>query len=69
MTTSTEKLMERIAALPEDERDAVSEDVLGYVDELMGLRRELAAAEEDVTAGRASPADAVFGRLLAKYGS
>lgn len=69
MTTKTEKLIERIAALPEDERDAVSEDVLGYVDELVTLRRQLAAAEEDVTAGRTAPADAVFGRLLAKYAS
>lgn len=69
MTTKTEKLMERIAALPEDERDAVSEDVLGYVDELVALRRKLAAAEEDVEAGRTAPADAVFGRLLAKYAS
>ncbi|MEQ9335416.1 hypothetical protein [Thalassobaculum sp.] len=69
MTTKTEKLVERIAALPKDERDAVSEDVLGYVDELMALRRQLAAAEEDVEAGRTTPADAVFGRLLAKYAS
>lgn len=69
MTTKSEKLMERIAALPEDERDAVSEDVLGYVDELMARRRQLAAAEEDVEAGRTAPADAVFGRLLAKYAS
>ena len=69
MTTKTKKLMDRIAALPEDERDAVSDDVLEYVDELVALRRQLAAAEEDVKAGRTAPADAVFGRLLVKYAS
>ncbi|WP_028795350.1 hypothetical protein [Thalassobaculum salexigens] len=47
--------MERIATLPEDERDAMSEVVLGYVDELVVLRRQLAAAEEHVTAGTHRP--------------
>jgi len=67
MTTTTDKLIERLSALPEDDRAAVAEDVLGYVDELIALRNGLREAEDDVTAGRISPATDVFDRLLGKY--
>jgi hypothetical protein len=40
MTSTIERLIKRVASLPTDERDAVSEDVLGYVDELVALRRQ-----------------------------
>lgn len=67
MSTTTDKIVERIAALPADEQDAVSADVLGYVDELVAVRAKLRDAEQDVAAGRVQPAEAVFARLLGKY--
>lgn len=67
MSTTTDKIVERIAALPEEERIAVSEDVLGYVDEFSAMRAKLREAEDDVVAGQVKPAEAVFTRLLGKY--
>lgn len=69
MSTTAEKIAERIAALPETDQAEISEDVLGYVDELVALRTALKEAEDDVAAGRVKPANSVFERLLGKYAS
>ena len=69
MSTATDKIAARIAALPEEDRAAVSEDVLDYVDELLAVRAKIREAEADLSAGRVAPADTVFARLIAKHGA
>ena len=67
MSKTGQKIIDRLSALPEGEREAVEHGVLRYIDWLSDMRAELAEAEADIAAGRVKPADEVFDRLLAKY--
>lgn len=70
MTATTKEILDRIEALPEEEREATSKGVLKYMDKLTELRTKLREGEEDIAAGRMSPIDEVAARILNKpYGS
>ena len=69
MTTTGQKIIERLSAFPAEDRDAVERNVLTYIEWLAEMRAALAESEADVEAGRIKPADEVFDRLLAKYAS
>lgn len=67
MSKSGQKIIEKIAALPEAERESVEQGVLEYIDWITDLRTKIADGEADVAAGRVKPARDVLKRLLAKY--
>ena len=67
MSKTGQKIIDRLAAFPKEEQQAVERGVLIYMDWLSEMRAELAEAEADVAAGRVKPAAEVFDRLLAKY--
>ena len=69
MTTTTQKIIEKIATLPEADREAVEHGVLEYIDWMADLRTKIAEGEADIAAGRVKPAAEVFDRLLLKYAS
>ena len=69
MGKAGQKIIDRLAAFPKEEQQAVERGVLIYMEWLSEMRAELAVAEADVAAGRVKPAAEVFDRLLAKYAS
>ena len=69
MTTAGEKIIKRISAFPEEEREALEHNVLDYIDWLAEMKADLAKSEADVAAGRVKPVAEVFDRLRAKYAS
>jgi len=69
MSKPGQKIIERISAFPEEERQAIERGVLDYLEWLAEMKAELAEAEADIAAGRVESADRVFDRLLAKYAS
>lgn len=69
MATTGEKILERLSAFPEEEREVIEHNVLDYIEWLADMRAGLAESEADVAAGRVKPAAEVFDRLLAKYAS
>ena len=69
MSKIGQKIVERIAALPEEDQEAVEDAVLNTIDWLADMKTGLTRSEEDIKAGRVSDADLVFERILARYAS
>lgn len=69
MTTSDQKIIERLAAIPEEDREEVAQGVVEYIDFITDLRTKIAVGEADIAAGRVTPAREVLERLLNKYAS
>lgn len=67
MSKAGQRIAERIASLPEAERESMEQGVLAYIDWVTDLKDKLAAGEADIAAGRVKPAREVLERLLAKY--
>lgn len=67
MSKAGQRIVERIATLPEAERESMEQGVLEYIDWVTDLRDKLAVGEADVAAGRVKPAREVLERLHAKY--
>lgn len=67
MSKTGQRIIDKIASLPETEREAVEHGVLEYIDWLTELKAKIAEGEADVETGRVKPAREVLERLLTKY--
>ena len=67
--TKLERALQAAEQLPEELRDQLGEELLHYVDRYLALRDDLDVGVRQLDAGEGIPAEIVFERLKARFGT